>query len=193
MQGNRAPGDEQVKSVLIEDDGRFPNNGLLPLLLYRKAIRAGEGAKAARFSSPDALASEVEAVFHRNGWGGSWRNGIYGVHHYHSTAHEALGVFSGSARVQLGGESGPVFDIEAGDVVVIPAGVAHKRIESSPDFSVVGAYPEGQRPDMRYGAAGERPGSDETIARVSVPRKDPAFGSEGPLIRLWHRDGGLRA
>ncbi len=118
------------------------------------------------------------------------------MHHYHSTAHEALGVYAGSARVQLGGESGPVFEIRAGDVVVIPAGVAHKRVASTAEFGVVGAYPDGQRPDMCYGSDGERPGTDENIRRVPAPRKDPVFGDEGPLLDVWMRrrpDGGAPA
>jgi uncharacterized protein YjlB len=135
------------------------------------------------------FASAVEAAFHRNGWGDSWRNGIYGTHHYHSTAHEALGVYAGSARVQLGGESGPVFEIRAGDVVVIPAGVAHKRLSSTADFAVVGAYPDGQRPDMCYGSSGERPRTEENIRRVPAPGKDPVFGDGGPLLDAWKSRG----
>ena len=175
--------DKQVKSVLLQDDGRFPNNGRLPLLLYPGAIEADAAPTA------EALASAVEDTFRRNGWGGSWRNGVYGMHHYHSTAHEALGVYTGSARVQLGGESGPVFDVRAGDVVVIPAGVAHKRLASSADFGVVGAYPDGQRPDMCYGSGGERPRTEDNIQRVPAPGKDPLYGEEGPLLDLWKRRG----
>jgi uncharacterized protein YjlB len=209
MQGNRAFKGKQVKSALLEDDGRFPNTGSLPLLLYRGAIEAGGPAPAkvssaeAAFEaavpaeqSAEALASVVEETFHRNGWGGSWRNGVYGVHHYHSTAHEALGVYAGIARVQLGGESGPVFEIRAGDVVVIPAGVAHKRVSSAADFGVVGAYPDGRRPDMCYGSGGERPRTEDNIRGVPIPRKDPVFGDEGPLLDLWQRrgpDGGAQA
>jgi uncharacterized protein YjlB len=202
MQGNRASEDEQVKSVLIEDDGRFPNNGDLPLLLYPGAMTVGAAASRKRPSgetsggptvpaerSDEALAFAIEGTFHRNGWSGSWRNGIYGVHHYHSTAHEALGVYSGSARVKLGGESGPEFEIRAGDVVVIPAGVAHKRTASSADFAVVGAYPDGQRPDMCYGSDEERPRAETNIRRVSFPRKDPVYGDGGPLLDEWKRRG----
>jgi uncharacterized protein YjlB len=204
MQGNRASTGKQVKSVLLQDDGRFPNNGRLPLLLYREAIRTGGEASAGEppvesalaAQTAETLASAVEETFHRNGWGGSWRNGVYGMHHYHSTAHEALGVYAGSARVQLGGESGPVFEIRAGDVVVIPAGVAHKRLASSVDFAVVGAYPDGQRPDMCYGSSGERPRTEGNIRRVPSPRKDPVHGDAGPLLDLWKRqeqDGGRQA
>jgi long-chain acyl-CoA synthetase len=42
----------------------------------------------------------------RNGWSGTWRNGIYAFHHYHSTSHEVLGIAAGSAAVRFGGEGG---------------------------------------------------------------------------------------
>ena len=51
----------------------------------------------------------------------------------------------GSAQVRFGGEDGELVGVTAGDVVVIPAGVAHACIEASDDFSVVGAYPDGAR------------------------------------------------
>jgi len=91
------------------------------------------------------------ALFERNGWGGAWRNGIYAHHHYHSTTHEVLGVASGSVRVRLGGDSGKTVVLRAGDVVVVPAGVAHKSEGESPDLVVVGAYPQGAAP--RYAHA----------------------------------------
>ncbi len=162
---------------LIKDDGTFPNNGRLPLLAY-------QGVLGLPTADP---ARGVEELFHANDWGGSWRNGIFGYHHYHSTAHEALGVYSGNARVQLGGPKGPEFEVRRGDVIVIPAGVAHKNLGSSLDFRLVGAYPAGQRPDMKYGKANERPQSDRNISRVALPKMDPVFGDSGPLIDLWHR------
>ncbi len=78
---------------MFRDDGTFPNNEKLPLVLYQGAIK---------LSSRDP-ASTVEEIFYAHGWGGSWRNGIYPYHHYHSTAHEVLGVSRGSATVRLGG------------------------------------------------------------------------------------------
>jgi uncharacterized protein YjlB len=75
--------------------------------------------------------------------------------------------------------------VAAGDVVVLPAGCGHRRIESTPDLLVVGAYPNGspsdhQRPDpARHGAA------VAAIARTPVPAADPLFGPNGPLPRLW--------
>ena len=127
----------------------------------------------------------IEEVFHSNRWGRSWRNGIYPYHHYHSTAHEVLGVYKGNARVQFGGEKGPILAVETGDVVIIPAGVAHKNINSSQDFRVVGAYPAGQSWDMNYGKPGERPAADQNIAEVPDPKADPVYGSESPLLELW--------
>jgi uncharacterized protein YjlB len=78
--------------------------------------------------------------------------------------------------------------IHAGDVVIIPAGVAHKNLGASSDFGVVGAYPGGREWDMNYGRAGERPKSDETIASVPMPKADPIYGAGGPLFQYWIAD-----
>lgn len=165
----------EIITVVLKDDGVYPNNGKLPLILYRKVIRIEEG-------SPEI----VEKIFNENNWSGSWRNGIYSFHHYHSTAHEVLGIYSGQCKVQLGGPEGEVFNIEKGDVVLIPAGVAHKNLGSSSDFRVVGAYPDGQTWDMNYGKEGERPVADRNIAHVKLPGKDPVFGNRGPVKNHWN-------
>lgn len=172
---NRDDDPDTVEHVYLKDDGIFPNNEKYPLLVYRDVIVSDGGDTA----------STIEHIFGKNGWGGMWRNGIYARHHYHSTAHEVLGVYSGSATVQLGGEDGIRSTIRRGDVVVIPAGVAHKRLDSSGDFMVVGAYPQGQMWDMNYGRPGERPGTDRNIAAVPVPDTDPVYGKKGPLKKLW--------
>ena len=164
---------------LLEDDGAIPNNQKLPLLVYKAALNLPGQNQAAT----------VEALFRANGWGGSWRNGIYSFHHYHSTAHEVLAVCRGSARVQLGGEKGPIFSVGPGDVILIPAGVGHKNLGASADFLAVGAYPPGQSWDMNYGKAGERPTADQNIGQVPLPQTDPLFGSRGPLIDHWFRQG----
>jgi uncharacterized protein YjlB len=165
----------QVVCQTLEDDGTYPNNAALPLLAYRGAVQLPERDPAATF----------EALFQANGWSGSWRNGVYGYHHYHSTAHEVLGVYGGTARVQMGGEAGIVVEVYPGDVVIIPAGVAHKNLGASADFRVVGAYPRGQRPDMNTGQEGERPGADWNIAQVDRPGADPVYGVSGPLVEHW--------
>jgi uncharacterized protein YjlB len=75
--------------------------------------------------------------------------------------------------------------LRAGDVAVLPAGVAHKNESQSNDFAVVGAYPEGTSADLRYGEKGERPRTDQNIAAVKRPPADPVQGKTGALVRLW--------
>lgn len=118
-------------------------------------------------ASPDA--EWFEARFAAHGWTNSWRNGVYDFQHYHSNTHEVLGVWRGQARIQLGGPDGPVQDLAAGDVVVIPAGCAHCRISASADFTVVGAYPDGAEPDLIRGPGLTDPG-------VPRPATDPVLG-----------------
>ena len=168
-------GGNKVSSHLLTDNGVFPNNANCPLLVYPQALALSGSEPAALF----------EALFTQNHWPAAWRNGVYGFHHYHSSAHEVLGVFSGSARVQFGGENGIMLEVKAGDVVVIPAGVSHKNLGASRNFGVVGAYPKGQKWDMNTGKPGERPAADERIARVAMPAGDPLFGAGGPLCALW--------
>jgi uncharacterized protein YjlB len=162
----------------LSDDGSYPNNERLPLLVYKGVLRLPEQDPAAA----------IDSLFAAHDWGGSWRNGVYAFHHYHSTAHEVLGVYSGTAQVQFGGPNGIVLEVMRGDVVLIPAGVAHKNVGSSTDFRVVGAYPEGQQPDMNYGREGERPDADDRIARVPRPQGDPVYGKDGPLGEHWPGD-----
>jgi hypothetical protein len=65
--------------------------------------------------------------------------------------------------------------VKPGDVVVIPAAWGHKRMESSLDFSVIGAYPGG-RVWLLSGFPGERPRADRNIAAVPLPDNHPIAG-----------------
>ena len=76
-------------------------------------------------------AAACEAIVKATGWGGPWRDGIYRTAHYHSGAHEALLIYSGSAHVRLGGPRGIVADLSAGDAAVLPAGTAHQNLGCS--------------------------------------------------------------
>lgn len=162
----------QPRTHWLKDTGAFPNSHL-PAVIYDGVLTGGD------------LAAGFEALFEQHGWTGSWRNGLYRTHHYHRTAHEVLGVHRGRVKVRLGGPAGPVLELRAGDVVVIPAGVAHKNEEQSDDFGVVGAYPTGTSPDLQYGKDGERPRTDRNISALALPSSDPAFGKNGALVRLW--------
>ena len=164
----------KVIAHVLKDDGIFPNNKLA-LLIYKNAIDA----------PGHDLAGAIEQIFMDNGWGGMWRNGIYTYQHYHSTAHEVLGIYRGNVKAQLGGPEGVIVEASAGDVIIIPAGVAHKNLGSSADFRCIAAYPPGQTWDMNYGKPGERPATDRNIANVALPRTDPVYGPDGPLIKNW--------
>lgn len=160
--------------LYFKDDGIIPNSKY-PLLLYRNAFKE-RGDKGALW---------LEQHFLQNNWSNSWRNGIFDFHHYHSITHEALGIYSGSALVHLGGEKGIKLEIQAGDIIVIPAGVGHKNLGSE-ELGVVGVYPGGMRYDLMRGSPGERPKADENIAVVPIPDHDPFLGKNKGLINAWN-------
>jgi uncharacterized protein YjlB len=158
------------------DDGAVPNNPL-PFLVYRGAI------DVSRVRDP---ATVIEKAFETNGWDyGMWRNSIFPFVHYHSQIHEVLGIAKGKARVRFGGNNGEELDVEAGDIVVLPAGTGHQRLSATPDLLVVGAYPPDGHYDLCRGTQAEHARALETIPRVPLPETDPLFGPEGPLNRLW--------
>jgi uncharacterized protein YjlB len=160
------------ETQLFEDDGGIPNSRL-PLLVYHDVASAH-------------AAESCEELFADNGWLGSWRDGIFSYHHFHSTSHEVLGIVSGSAAVILGGPTvGQRFDVQAGDVLVLPAGTGHCNAGSSGNLLVIGAYPDGMSWDLRRGDPEEHDDVLQNISRVPVPKADPVEGAGGPLLRLW--------
>jgi uncharacterized protein YjlB len=166
--------DKIIFHYIIHDDGTFPNS-TLPVILYKSVLDLP-------ILNPGGF---VITEFKNNFWENSWKDGVYDYHHYHSTAHEVLGIYKGSTKLILGGENGLIIEVETGDVLVIPAGVAHKNLTPDNKFRCVGAYPQGQNYDMNYGKPGERPATDENIKTVPLPKADPVFGEAGPLIDLW--------
>jgi len=166
-------------SFIFPDDGMVPNSAM-PFLLYKGAIALDHG-------HPERT---IEERFAANGWGQSWRNGIYDYLHYHATVHEVLGVARGRALVQFGGDHGEEFEIRRGDVAILPAGTGHQCLSASEDFSVVGAYPPG--PQMRI----SKPTPEnyvlatQTLPLVTLPETDPVYGSDGPLVKLWKKRSG---
>ncbi|MBV9802694.1 MAG: cupin domain-containing protein [Solirubrobacterales bacterium] len=156
----------------FEDDGAIPNSPL-PVLVYAGALERDAGARA------------YEDLFAEHGWLGAWRDGIFPFHHFHSTAHEVLGIAAGSAEVMLGGADGHRFELRAGDVVVLPAGTGHCNLGSSDDLLVVGAYPDGMDRDLRRGDPAEHDEVVANIARVPLPDQDPVQGENGGLVEVW--------
>lgn len=156
---------------IFQDAGAIPNSRL-PVLVYHEVGEASDGRRC-------------EELFARNGWLGAWQNGIFSFHHFHSTAHEVLGIVAGTAKVILGGPNGRCFEVKRGDVLVLPAGTGHRNAGSSADLLVVGAYPNGMRWDLRRGDPAEREEVLANIANVPLPDTDPVHGSGGALGELW--------
>ncbi len=160
----------KVDHFTLPSSDWVPNHPTLPVLVYSH-IRS------------DLDSSALEDMFHDHGWTGVWRNGVFAYHHYHSGAHEVLGVGRGNARLQIGGPHGKILDVKQGDCLLLPAGTGHKRLESSSDFQVVGAYPPGQEADIQREAA-----TREMLALIRslpVPATDPVLKTSGGLIELW--------
>jgi uncharacterized protein YjlB len=155
----------------FEDDGGIPNSPL-PVLIYHEVEASRD-------------ASRCEELFDANGWVPDWRDGIFSFHHFHSIAHEVLGIVGGAATVKLGGPSGRSFEIGQGDVLVLPAGTGHRNQGSSADLLVIGAYPDGMPWDIRRGDPAEHDDAVANIRAVPLPDADPVEGSDGPLTELW--------
>ena len=141
----------------------IPNHPSFPVLLYRGV------------NAPD-----VRALFAEHGWGGSWQNGVFDFHHFHSTSHEVLGVLAGEATIELGGPQGQAFEVSAGDVIVLPAGTGHRRATDRHGFQVCGAYPAGQEDYDLLRAADDA--ARERIRALPAPPDDPV-GGEG--VSTW--------
>jgi uncharacterized protein YjlB len=155
----------------FQDDGAIPNSRL-PLLVYRDAVPHDPG--------------EIERIFSANDWPPAWRNGVYPFHHFHSNAHEVLGVACGEVSVLFGGPQGKVLTVKAGDVVVIPAGVGHCNRNQSADLLIVGAYPgDACSPDLCRGKPEDHAVVAAAASAVRPPRHDPVQGRTGALPRLW--------
>jgi len=151
---------------------RIPNHPRFPVLIYRGVEAASNGADAAR------------EAFAEHGWRGSWVDGVFDFHHFHSTSHEVLAVVAGTATLELGGPQGEAFQVGAGDVLVLPAGTGHRRATARDGFTVVGAYPEGQEDYdlLRGDDPAEVEAAKERIAALPAPPEDPV-GGEG--IAAW--------
>lgn len=164
------------EAFVLQPNGWVPNNARLPVLHYRGVLDAGDA---------ETVASDFERLFAANGWPPQWRDGVFDYHHYHSTAHEVLGCYAGTAQLMLGGPNGRKVAVSAGDVIVLPTGTGHCCLWTSADFCVVGAYPTGQQWDVCRSAA--TPAMYERMVTLPFPASDPAGGKAGPLPRLWGR------
>lgn len=224
----------EIRKYHLQPTPLIPNSPR-PLLHYKNAIPAKPG-------SAHCDAASVYDAFAGNGWRVSWvfRYGPTQRSHFHSRAHECMAVLSGSATIRFGAgdtstdmqasthgdaheEGGVELQAEAGDVFVIPAGVAHKSFDAKPEgtltlltpgdghtieaedprkavgeielsgFTMLGAYNGG---DWDFVTSG---GRYEEAWAVPKPELDPVFGAkEEGLSKLWpggasKAEGGLYA
>lgn len=148
----------------------FVPNSRFPLLIHRNAI-------------PGGGKETVRARFRETGWGNNWYfPGIYTFRHFHSTSHECLGCAVGWTEIEFFGEGGPTMRVEAGDVVVLPAGVSHSMTANSEDNVMVGGYDGGRDWDNIAVEALNQDLFREAVKRIMtlpIPPTDPVTG--GPL------------
>jgi uncharacterized protein YjlB len=182
--GWKRPNDPQAllrerkpQTYRFKDDGLIPNHRNWPLIIYKSVVRLPQNL------DPAAL---FEELFESNGWGDSWRDGIYDYAHYHSRIHEVLGIARGTGKVQFGGPKGRTLLLKAGDVAILPAGTGHQCLKASNDFLVVGAYPPTGKFDVCT-TPEDRKKALVTIPKVAHPRKDPVHGAKGPLMPTWRK------
>jgi uncharacterized protein YjlB len=161
------------EAFTLEPHDWVPNNRKLAVAIYRTAI-PGAGSD---------LAAEFEALFEHNQWPPQWRDGIFDYHHFHSTAHEVLGIVSGSVDVIIGGPGGCVVALHPGDALLLPAGTGHCLQGFAGNLRVVGAYPAGQQWDIRRDAL--TPEELTAMASLPFPPSDPVLGERGPVIEQW--------
>jgi uncharacterized protein YjlB len=165
----------KIETFIFGDDGDIPNHPHWPMIVYQGVIDKAEADAASAF----------ETIFARNGWGNGWRNGIFPFPHYHSNAHEVLGIAQGQAVVRFGGEAGRELKVAKGDAVLLPAGTGHQRLQASADLLAIGAYPPGANYDLKRSGEPDMALIRERIMQVAKPRTDPLAGPEGPMAALW--------
>jgi uncharacterized protein YjlB len=164
----------KARQFIVNDDGIFPNSRL-PIIFYPQILKL-----------PKLFASgALKKLFQNNNWENNWKHGIYTYNHYHSTTHEVLGFCKGETLLMLGGEKGITLIVQEGDVIIIPAGVAHMNLGNENDVTCIGGYPEGRDYDMNYGNPSERPRTDHNIKALPLPITDPVFGKKNGLMKIW--------
>lgn len=168
-----------VKTITLAENKPYPNNEL-PVLIYKDVLNDA--------LNQDYSAEDVLNLFENNGYDRGWISVIADEHHFHSNAHEALAVTRGEVTVLLGGQNGEITTLRKGDVILLPAGTAHKRLDGSNDFQIAGAYPSnGDDFDMQYGNASDYEQIKENISNVGRPLTDPVTGDPGDMEEYWSK------
>lgn len=223
----------EVDEYRLPPTARIPNSPW-PLLHYKNVL-------SRRADGTCCDPAEAWDRFTGHGWEVQWlyRYGPTQDAHFHSGAHECMAVLSGTATIRFGaGDTSEDLDLDlventtgssssdssdsseaggveieahAGDVFIIPAGVAHKTHSTRPQsvfrllspgcgrgieaehprqalaelsltgFTMIGAYPRGSEWDAL------RSGGDfDKVWTVPKPEMDPVFGgAEQGLCSTW--------
>ncbi|MEJ2880973.1 cupin domain-containing protein [Pedobacter sp. GR22-6] len=167
--------ESKTEILNLGDDGIIPNSKY-PVVIYHGVF--DENGKI--------TADFLEERFAQNGWSNAFRWRVYDYHHYHTNTHEVLGVYKGTAELQLGGPQGEKINVEPGDVIILPAGTGHISLGDSKDFAVVGAYPNGQEPDLIRLEDPRPEHVQQTVDSIPVPESDPVYGKAAEsLLASW--------
>ncbi|KAH7048363.1 hypothetical protein B0J12DRAFT_755322 [Macrophomina phaseolina] len=171
----------EPETYSVRRNAHCPNSSF-PVLVYRNVL-------------PTPVDEESTSEFlQHNKWEkkGTW--GAIMTKHFHPNTHECYGIFRGTSTLVFGEGgldapgTGVRCTVSAGDVVVVPAGVAHASATSADDYKYIGVYPQGS-PKWRN-EWGKRAVEDDDpllseIAAVPVPACDPVYGAGGPAVRIW--------
>jgi uncharacterized protein YjlB len=161
------------ETYYFNDDGVIPNNKL-PVIVYQKVIDTEDAS------------DWLENTFKKNNWLNNWRDIVLPYDHFHSNTHEVLGLGRGKVSLKIGGVNGKIFDLNIGDVLIIPAGVGHHSVSAHTNYQFVGGYPNGNDWDLKTGLEEhERTTILKAISNLAIPDKDPIFGQEGILFEKW--------
>ncbi|RII08376.1 hypothetical protein CUC08_Gglean007786 [Alternaria sp. MG1] len=164
----------------LSSSTHVPNN-ILPALIYRDVL-------------PVPVNPELsKRLCERNGWEkrGEW--GEITIPHFHPNTHECYAIIRGSSRLALGRSKehdamdGIEVNVRTGDVIVIPAGVSHRSIESEEGFRYIGVYPKAAPRWRNNHCEGDEPMDALCleVSNVPIPDSDPVFGTNGPLCQIW--------
>ncbi len=171
----------RMESTITErfrDDGIVPNSDK-PAVIYRNAVHFNDVLEK------EAMV-QLQKLVSPNGWDISWSDSVYKRVHYHPNTHEVLVCFRSWAILELGGRRfGKEFMIRMGDVVIIPAGVGHRRVESTPNFKVFGLYPTRFTYETYWAYEKFRRSAMGKLKWVPMPPADPVYGKKGHLLRMW--------
>ncbi|PQE17398.1 cupin domain protein [Rutstroemia sp. NJR-2017a BVV2] len=185
------------ESYYLPRPTRYVPNSPYPVLIYRSVLPL------------PCESSTLRETFEPNDWmwGGVFAH--FPNYHFHSVTHECFAVVKGSGTVLLGkgpldkGERGIEVDLRPGDVVVLPAGVAHYILDSDTDYSyyvvfgglsyvyvtnIAKGSPHWDNNTCQAGKE-ETAMKADTARNVPIPSSDPLFGKEGPLVQIWEHAG----